>query len=177
RELARWRGGRPPSKDLIALDIDAAIERRNRGNIPDAAGRSLRLVLRIDTEQDLKGLDSKRLRLEPDFLDPPTWRREGSRPVHVVPLRAPGVAPDVPRRWQEDPELAPLEWEWARTGTAAGLKIPADFRAFIYKTILALQVAQRDVTIEAIVASLSRWLDEAQVAEIDSALRKANETP
>ena len=86
-ELKRWRQPEldvPPSA-AIPLPIDEALAYRNSGNLPDAHDRSLRLVLHVNDASELSYLQQKRLRYEPDFHDAPSWRREGSRPVNVVP--------------------------------------------------------------------------------------------
>ena len=114
RELARWRA---PESDVgesnaLRVTIEEALEFRNAGNLPDEFDRTLRLVLRVDDTQDLERLAERRLEFEPDYQDAPTWRREGSRPINVVPLRRPGVAPVSTAPWWEDAELAALEREF-----------------------------------------------------------------
>src|SRR3712207_1512564 len=98
-ELHRWRH---PEEDLPPtraepLSMEAALAYRNAGNIPDEHDRSLRLVLHVRDAAELTYLQQKRLDYEPDFHEAPEWRREGSKPVNVVPLR------------YEDARVEPLE--------------------------------------------------------------------
>ena len=173
-ELARIRGEDRPPSNAQALSVDEALAYRGRGNVPDSDGRSLRLVLRIEDESDLADLDKKRLVYEPDFLEAPSWRRAGSKPVNVVPLRAPHL--DGPRAttWLEDPEMSAMEAEWRRTGGVDGIVIPAKYRSFVYKTIALLRSAGKDVTVGAIADSIARWLDPPQAERVRSALVQVN---
>lgn len=172
-ELAHRRDPRkPPGRTTLRLSRPEALAFRAAGNIPDTHGRTLRLVLRVDEE----ALASKRLRFEPDFHDAPAWRREGSKPVNVVPLRDEAA---IERRsaemaWWEQPDVAQLEREWLATGRVEGLVIPAAYRSFVLKTIAALNSAGLDVDVETVVGSLSRWLRSEQVDEIRFALLEAN---
>ncbi len=173
-ELARVRD--PSRRDQVsgaeALSVAQALRYRDAGNLPDAGGRSLRLVLEADGE----ALSLKRLRFEPDYHDPPTWKRPGSKPVNVVPLVA-GVS--EPRRdpeaaWWDQPDVADLENEWRATGMVAGVRVPGDYRGFVLKTVASLSAAGAAITVESIVASLSRWLAPDQVAEIRAVLEREN---
>jgi hypothetical protein len=172
-ELARWRGetGRGPSH-AERISVEEALDFRNAGNVPDELGRSLRLVL--VAEDSAAALHEKRLRWEPDFHDPPDWRRPGSLPVNVVPLRASRPPGEDDAAWWDDPDLAALEAEWSRTGAVAGLRIPADYRGFLYKTILSLRSAGRPVTVESVSDSVARWLEPDQAAALRAALDDAN---
>lgn len=174
RELQLFRTGEGPGGEHVeALSIDAALAFRNAGNLPDDLDRTLRLVLVIETEDDLRNLDAKRAALEPDYLDAPTWRREGSRPVNVVPLRAASVR-GTEQAWHEDPEMDALESQWRESGTVEGVTIPGDYRSFLFKSIVALRSTGREITVESLCGALERWLDPAQVAEIRAALEDAN---
>jgi hypothetical protein len=175
RELKRWRspGLELPPTDALRLTIPEALAYRNAGNLPDERGRSLRLVLRVSDAEELKSLPAKRLRYEPDYHDPPTWRRPGSAHVNVVPLRDPEVAGD-PRAWWEDPQLAALETEWNETGMVEGLRIPGEFRGFVYKTVLELRAGRRTVDPDTLADSLERWLPPEAAEQIREALREAN---
>ena len=174
RELIRWRSGRgEPSPDLRRLPTEEALAYRNEGNVPDASGRSLRLVLHVTSQNDLAHLDEKRRRWEPDYLEAPAWRREGSKPVNVVPLRENEVE-GWPRAWWEDEEVGPLEEEWGRTGRIDDLTIPAEIRGFVFKTVLALRASGRDVTVDSIVDAVARWLEPEDVERLSRALRDAN---
>jgi hypothetical protein len=177
-ELARWRGDstRPPS-NAQPLSIDEALAFRNEGNFPDDLDRTLRLVLRIDNDEDLHSLDSKRLAYEPDFYESPAWRRAGSKPVNVVPLRRDDVEGSPARPWWEDPTMAAMEREWAATGRVDGIRIPGQYRGFIYKTIALLRSAGAEVTVDAIAGSIERWLAPDQAARLRSILQQANRAP
>ncbi len=174
-ELARWRGDttRPPS-NAQPLAIAEALAFRDRGNVPDELDRTLRLVLRIDNESDLHSLDAKRLRFEPDFHEAPHWRRQGSKPVNVVPLRRPDVSAPPPRPWWEDPEMAAMENEWRQTGAVEGVRIPGQYRSFAYKTISSLRAAGVAVSVASIADSIERWLTPDQALRLRSLLEDAN---
>jgi hypothetical protein len=144
---------------------------RDAGNLPDAEGRTLRLVLTIDDAAELSALDEKRLFYEPDHHEAPRWRTSGSKPVHVVPLRDPDVV-GVDEAWWEDADMSRVVEEWEETGAVGGLIIPADLRGLLFKTVLALQKAGVEVTPASVADSLSRWLDPAQAADIRARLLK-----
>ncbi|CAN5763578.1 hypothetical protein BH18ACT15_BH18ACT15_12840 [soil metagenome] len=129
-ELARLRSPRaelPPS-NAKRLSVKDALARRAAGNLPDELGRTLRLVLEAASAEELSNLHVKRLSYEPDFHDAPRWRREGSKPVNVVPLRRSGIEARSLGTWLEDPELQLLEEEWRRTGCIAGMRVPGEYR-------------------------------------------------
>lgn len=172
-ELARWRDPEHPPEDSSArkLSVEEALAYRDAGNLPDDHGRTLRLVLHVESAADLTYLQSKRVLFEPDFHDAPDWRREGSKPVNVVPLRAASVEGTLADAWWDDPELQALEEEWSRTGNVAGIRVPGAYRGFVYKTALALKAAGREVTIDSIVSSVSRWLPSEEVDRLAGALR------
>ena len=172
-ELAHLRDpARPPGRTTLALSSSAALAFRAAGNLPDEEGRSLRLVLEVGDEP----LGEKRLRYEPDYHRAPTWRRKGSKPVNVVPLRGAPVRDreDSEVAWWEQADVAALEQEWRDTGRVAGLVVPAGYRSFVLKTIASMRTAGLHIDIESVVGSLSRWLGHDQVAEIRSALLEAN---
>jgi hypothetical protein len=169
-ELARLRGEDRPPSNARPLSTSEALSYRNGGNLPDQAGRTLRLVLRADGE----GLAVRRRLYEPDFHEAPTWRRAGSVPVNVVPLRGAGSSPGDSGPWWEDPQLRRLEAEWGRSGTIAGLKVPGAYRGFVYKTVLALQANSQAVTIEAVADSIARWVPPRDAQLIRAALVEAN---
>lgn len=175
RELKRWR---EPEAELepsgaMPLTIEEALEYRNAGNLPDEQGRSLRLVLHVRDAAELSYLQQKRSRFEPDFHDAPDWRRDGSKPVNVVPLRAPEIATEEGSAWWEDPEIAALETKWIGTGTVEGMPVPAEFRSFVYKTVLSLRAAGRAVTADSVADSIARWLPRDQAEQIRSALKQS----
>ncbi|MDQ3784057.1 MAG: hypothetical protein M3360_04150 [Actinomycetota bacterium] len=175
RELRRRRSpdlGLPPT-DALPLTISEALAYRNAGNLPDALGRTLRLVLEVNDAEELRSLSAKRMEYEPDYHDPPNWRRAGSAHVNVVPLRDPEVTGD-PRAWWETPQLAALEAEWSSTGTVAGLRVPGELRGFVYKTVLALKASRRNVDPDTVADSLERWLPPTEAAQIREALKEAN---
>ena len=159
--LAQWRDGIEPVVPPGAerLSNAEALSRRDAGNVPDADDRSLRLVLHV-SDEDVARIADARLDYEPDFHEAPRWRRPESRPVNVVPLRSArgGEAPSGP--WWEEPELAGLEDEWRRSGTIAGMRVPGEYRSFVFKTVLALQRAGHDITPDSVADSVARWLPE-----------------
>jgi hypothetical protein len=175
-ELARWRdpnSPRPPS-NALPLGVEDALAYRDAGNVPDEQGRTLRLVLFARDLDEVRALGRKRLQFEPDYHAAPRWRREGSVPVNVVPLRRPGVAGD-PSPWWESVDVAGLEAEWRATGRIAGLPVPAEYRGFVLKTVVALRDAGIRVDAESVGASLSRWLAPEQVRAIADAIRGAKD--
>lgn len=173
-ELARIRDPRAVRKPsrAVRLSTEEALAYRNAGNVPDEDGRSLRLVLRGPPES----LATTRLRFEPDFHRAPAWRRTGSKPVNVVPLPEGREAaePATEEAWWEHEDVAALEAEWRRSGTVAGVAVPAAYRSFVFKTAASLRSAGFEVTADSILASVARWLSPDQVAELENALREAN---
>jgi hypothetical protein len=172
RELARWRDPAAgiDATNAIALSVEEALAYRDAGNLPDELGRSLRLVLLARDLDEVRSLGRKRALFEPDYLDAPSWRRPGSAPVNVVPLRSPDAAGD-PSPWWESSDVAELEEEWRHTGRIAGLAVPAEYRGFVLKTVVSLREAGRAVDADSIAASLARWLSPEQVREITDAIR------
>jgi hypothetical protein len=167
-ELARFRGvSGTPHSNAQPLENAPALAFRDAGNLPDEAGRTLRLVLYLDGNDPVS---IKRLRFEPDYQDPPSWRVEGSRPVNVLPLRIGESAARPARPWWEDPEVAPLEKEWRGSGTVAGIAVPDAYRGFVYKTVLELRATGREVTPATVADSIARWLPHADVEKIRAAL-------
>ncbi len=174
-ELARLK---EPAKDLPPsnaqpLEIPEAIAYRNAGNVPDDLDRSLRLVLEANTLEELQNLHMKRAMYEPDYHDAPGWRREGSRPVNVVPLRGPQVTVDPPESWLDFPDLREMEEIWLATGTVEGMPVPAAYRGFVYKTVLALKSVGREITPASVADSVARWLPPDQAAALRRALEGA----
>jgi hypothetical protein len=173
-ELARWRHPdevHPPS-NARPLSVAEALEYREAGNLPDELGRTLRLVLIAQNDEELAHLHDRRARYEPDFHQAPAWRRAGSRPVNLVPLRGSGVE-GRPRAWWDDPQVAALEEEWRRTGRMAGLRVPGEYRAFVLKTVLALRSAGLPVTAQTVADSIARWVPALEAERIRAALRAA----
>jgi hypothetical protein len=173
-ELARHRGESRDSSNAVALSTEDALAFRNAGNVPDELGRSLRLVLHVGDES-AAALHEKRLAWEPDFHDAPSWRTGGSAPVNVVPLRTGAERARAGGAWWDDPDIAALEKEWAETGAVDGVRVPGEYRSFVYKTVVSLRQAGRPVTVDSIVDSVARWLDAAQVGELRAALERAND--
>jgi hypothetical protein len=176
RELARRRhpsSGLPPSQ-AERLSVEDALAYKRRGNLPDAHGRSLRLVLEIDGDDRLKRLSELRSKYEPDYHEAPTWRRPGSKPINVVPLRATGLASNAPLPWWEDPAIAELEERWRATGEVHGVVVPQEFRGFVYKTALALRAAAKEVSVTSICDSIERWLPVEEAGRIRAVLERAN---
>ena len=172
KELARWRhpDAGVPASNALELTIPEALAYREAGNLPDEHGRTLRLVLVARTLDEVKALGRKRAAFEPDYHTAPAWRREGSAPVNVVPLRSPGVEADA-SAWWEDRDVAELEGEWRDTGRVAGLAVPAEYRGFVFKTVLGLREAGLAVTADSVADSIARWLPPEQADEIRAALR------
>jgi hypothetical protein len=161
--------GEPPTP---RLSRDDALAKRNEGNLPDDEGRVLRLFLSFDDE-GAGSVEQRRLLYEPDFHAAPNWRRPGSRPINVIPLGLRHAPSDRP--WWEDPDVAELEREWSSSGRVAGVVVPAEYRSFVYKTVIALRAADKEVSVGSISDSAARWLPERQAAELRSALDAANE--
>lgn len=177
KELARRRdpAAAVPPSNAAPLTIEQALAYRNAGNLPDEHGRTLRLVLVARTLEEVRGLGRKRAEYEPDYLSAPAWRREGSVPVNVVPLRAADVEGD-PSPWWESADVAGLEAEWRDTGRIAGIRVPAEYRGFVLKTVSSLREAGLPVNADSIAASLERWLKPEQAREITDAIRAAAES-
>lgn len=175
-ELTRWRVPvtNLGSSNVRRLTVEQALEFRNAGNFPDELDRTLRLVLRVDDAQDLATLEERRLEFEPDYQNAPTWRRAGSRAINVVPLRQPGIEPVTEGAWWEDPDLAELEREFAQRGTAAGVRVPGEYRGFIFKTVLSLRSQGREVNPTSIADSIARWLSPDDAARIARELNELN---
>jgi hypothetical protein len=173
-EIARHRGEDVPPSSAIPLSISEALAYRNRGNTPDGAGRTLRLVLHIQNRDELKKLGLKRIRFEPDHHERPDWRRPGSVPVNVVPLRVDELGPPHEGAWWEDPELSELENEWRVTGMVAGIKVSGARRGFIFKTVLSLRAAGLAITPESVANSVARWVPQTEAVALRNELIAAN---
>jgi hypothetical protein len=129
----------------------------------------LRLVLHT-TDADVDRLAMRRLSFEPDFHDAPTWRRPGSKPVNVVPLRTRSAQDTSEAPWWEQPDVRSLEEEWSSSGTVAGIPVPEEFRSFVFKTVVSLRSAGRDVTPDAIADSVARWIAPEEAERLRKAL-------
>jgi hypothetical protein len=173
-ELARYRGEDVPASSAIPLSIDEALGYRNRGNTPDGAGRTLRLVLHVQNRDELKKLGLKRLIYEPDHHERPDWRGPRSVPVNVVPLRVDELGPAHESGWWEDPDLSELESEWRATGEVGGIKVSRERRGFVFKTVLSLRAAGKAITPESVANSVARWLPEAEATALHAELMTAN---
>jgi hypothetical protein len=175
-ELARFRSGDrdlPPS-NALPLGTQQALLYRNAGNRPDHRGRTLRLVLHVGDASELKSLERQRLLFEPDFHDAPNWRVAGSRLVNIVPLRRPPRAPRPAEPWWEQEEVAALEQEWQESGTVGGVRVPSEYRSFVFKTVLGLRLAGKEITASSIADSVQRWLPPEDALRIRVALEQAN---
>jgi hypothetical protein len=168
RALAAWRNGDRSSEFGVTLSVEEALARRDAGNVPGVDDRSLRLVMFVDDEP----LERKRLMWEPDFHDAPDWRRPGSRPVNVVPLRSADSPAGDTRPWWETPRMEALEEEWRREGSILGIEVPGEYRSFVFKTVVALQDAGREVTPDSISDSIARWLQPEDVEKIRPLLKE-----
>jgi hypothetical protein len=169
RALKQWREG-GTEVEGIRLTIAEALAVRHAGNVPDEHDRSLRLVLIVEEASDLQQISNKRLVYEPDYHSAPTWRRPGSRPVNVVPLRRHQGSAKATGPWWQDDDMKELEEQWQRTGTVEGVRVPADYRSFVYKTVVALRAAGIEITPTTIADSISRWVPEAHAERIRAAL-------
>jgi hypothetical protein len=171
REAERWK--RDPDSafsGFTRLSVADALAYRDAGNLPDDSGRSLRLVIAVDPDAGVDSVSAKRLQFEPDFHAAPEWRVPGSKPVNVVPLRARSGSRGS-ENWWDDPKIAPLEAEWKASGTVDGLPVPGDFRGFVYKTVIALRAAGREVTADSVADSVARWLGPLDVERLRNALK------
>ena len=171
--IAAWRSGDRNSEFGIPLTTEQALELRDGGNVPDADDRSLRLVLFVGSEP----LERKRLRFEPDYHDAPTWKREGSRPVNIVPLTTEETPSGEDRPWWDLPRVKELEEEWQRSGAVAGVEVPGEYRSFVFKTIVALQDAGRPVTPDSVGASIERWLTPDDAERVRMSLKEKEPDP
>lgn len=174
RELKRWRSPDVQVEPSAAqhLSVEEALAYRDAGNLPDELGRTLRLVLHVKDATELSYLQQKRLAFEPDFHAAPAWRREGSKPVNVVPLRAADVTGSARVAWWDDPDVAELERTWSATGMVDGMPVPAAYRSFVYKTVLSLRAARREVTADSVADSIARWLSPKETEQIRAALKQ-----
>jgi hypothetical protein len=172
QELLRFRDPENdhPASGAVPLSIEDALAFKRSGNRPDSRGRWLRLVLHVTDAAALDHLNERRLLFEPDLHEAPDWRRPGSKPVNVVPLRTPDVRTSDTGAWWDDPEIAQLEEEWRSSGTVSGLRVPGEYRGFIFKTVLALRAASEPVTAEKIANSIERWLPSEDAALVRRAL-------
>jgi hypothetical protein len=83
--------------------------------------------------------------------------------------------PETAAAWFDRPELAALEREWRATGAIGGLRIPADVRGFVYKTVLSLRSAGHAVNVDTVSSSIARWTSPDDAAHIRVALEDANQ--
>ncbi|CAN5753864.1 hypothetical protein BH20ACT23_BH20ACT23_19830 [soil metagenome] len=176
RELTRWREPETsfgPS-NVRRLTVEQAMKFRDAGNLPDELDRTLRLILRVEDTQELAAIEKRRLEFEPDYQSAPRWRRAGSRPINVVPLRRPGIAPTSEGAWWENADLAGLEREFDQKGTVAGVRVPGEYRGFIFKTVLSLRSQGREVNPTTISDSMARWLSPQDAARIARELNELN---
>ena len=175
QELRRIRDAAEPASTAIPLTVAQAIARRNAGNLPDEQGRTLRLVLYVSDPPEPGALERRRIDFEPDHHEQPSWRRPGSTPVNVVPLRLTREHRARTKAWYEEPAVAALEREWQATGAVSGVRIPGDLRGFVFKTVLALRAAGKEVSPQTLSASIARWLSPADAARVRDALQRAND--
>ena len=61
-----------------------------------------------------------------------------------------------------------------KESTAGGVRVPGEYRGFIFKTIVALRSQGREVTPETIADSIARWLPEESAARIARELNELN---
>ena len=161
-----------PVGTAVPLSIEEALAYKKAGNLPDPFGRSLRLVLRT-TDPDPEAISRRRTVFEPDYHEAPTWRRPGSKPVNVIPLRTRSSGPQ-PESWWNEPAMSALEQEWQERGTVSGVVVPGEYRSFVLKTVASLRAAGRPVTPASISDSIARWVPPADARQIRAALMRAN---
>ena len=161
-----------PTQDTKRLSTEEALAIRDAGNLPDDLGRTLRLVLIAD-DNDPEAFARRRIAFEPDYHAQPSWRRKGSKPVNVIPLRS-GPRPQAIEEWRDDPAVAALENEWLQSGTMAGVEVPGEYRSFVHQTVLALQATGAEVTAESIADSVARWVPPEDAGRIRAALMDLN---
>lgn len=157
-----------PVSGAIRLDRDAALASKVAGNVPDPEGRWLRLVLRAEGH-DPEAIARRRVEFEPDYHEAPKWRRPGSKPINVIPLRS-RTGDRESQAWWEDPAMEALESEWQEHGTVAGVSVPGAYRSFVFKTVAALRAAGRPVSADSIADSIARWVSPEDAEKIRGAL-------
>ncbi len=171
-ELARLRN---PAEQRVSaaqpLTRTEALAYRDAGNLPDEAGRTLRLVLRANVPG---GLEQRRLDFEPDYHAAPLWRRRGSKPVNIIPLENSTNRDSEAGPWWDEPQVKALEDEWRERGTIAGVRVPGELRSFVHKPVLSLRAAGKEITADAIADSIARWVSTDDAERIRRALREAN---
>jgi hypothetical protein len=172
RLLTAVRTGSPDNEFGRALSVEEALAFRNAGNVPDEHGRTLRLILFDDGGPG--ALAQKRLEFEPDYHDAPTWKIAGSKPVNVIPLRTSDRRSRTWEAWWEEPAIARLEEEWKRSGSIEGLRVPGEYRGFVFKTVLELRAAGKDVTPHSVADSVARWVPPDDAERLRKALVAAN---
>jgi hypothetical protein len=173
RLVSAIRDGSGETEFGRALSVEEAIAYRNAGNLPDEHGRTLRLILYDDGDPGT--LAEKRLRFEPDYHEAPTWKTKGSRAVNLIPLRTSDRRSRAWEAWWEEPAIARLEQEWMKSGSIEGLRVPAEYRGFVFKTVVALRSAGKDVTPQTVADSVARWVPAADAERIRKALVTANQ--
>nr|MDQ3879013.1 hypothetical protein [Actinomycetota bacterium] len=104
-ELMRISGTEGTAANTKRLSIAEALAYKAAGNVPDELGRSLRLVLHVSSQEELRTLDTKRLAFEPDYMEEPTWRTAASKPINIVPLRSADVEGPAAGEWWQQPDL------------------------------------------------------------------------
>ena len=172
RFLSALRTGSSQSEFGRQLSTEDALAYRNRGNLPDAEGRTLRLVLYDDG--DVGALARRRLHFEPDYHEAPKWKTERSKPVNVIPLRLGERRARTWEAWWEEPAMARLEEEWAKSGSVEGFRVPGEYRGFVFKTVVELRAAGKDVTPQTVADSVARWVPRQDAERIRQALLAAN---
>jgi hypothetical protein len=171
RLLTAIRSGSTQIEIGRRLSTEEALAYRNAGNVPDAEGRTLRLILYSD---DPATLVRKRVRFEPDYNEAPTWKIEGSKPVNLIPLKTGDRKARDWEAWWEDPDIAPLEEEWMTWGSIEGLQVPGEYRGFVFKTVVELRAAGKEVTPQTVADSVARWVSPEDADRIRKALVAAN---
>ena len=62
------------------------------------------------------------------------------------------------------------------TGGVDGVRIPAQYRSFVYKTIALLRAAGEEVTVATISASIARWVAPDQAEDLRAVLEESNDS-
>jgi hypothetical protein len=57
------------------------------------------------------------------------------------------------------------------------MNVPGEYRSFVYKTVVALRAADKEVTARTVSDSVARWLGSAEAEALRTALEGTNPQP